>query len=65
MTWYNCVTRTGHGGFQPRMRAPADFTYKIPDGLDSAVAAPLLCAGITVRCPPSPCRLHGPMLLHS
>jgi D-arabinose 1-dehydrogenase-like Zn-dependent alcohol dehydrogenase len=33
------------------MRAPADFTYAIPDALDSASAAPLLCAGITVYSP--------------
>lgn len=40
-----------HGGFANRMRASADFAYKIPDGLDSASAAPLLCAGITVYSP--------------
>jgi uncharacterized zinc-type alcohol dehydrogenase-like protein len=42
----------GHyGGFANRLRAPADFAYKIPDALDSASAAPLLCAGITVYTP--------------
>ncbi|OKH37414.1 alcohol dehydrogenase [[Phormidium ambiguum] IAM M-71] len=40
-----------HGGFADRLRAPADFAYKIPDNLDSASAAPLLCAGITVYAP--------------
>lgn len=40
-----------HGGFADRLRVPADFTYKIPDALDSASAAPLLCAGITVYTP--------------
>ena len=40
-----------HGGFADRVRVPADFTYKIPDALDSASAAPLLCAGITVYTP--------------
>lgn len=40
-----------HGGFADRLRVPADFTYKIPDALDSASAAPLLCAGITVYSP--------------
>lgn len=40
-----------HGGFANYLRAPADFAYKIPDGLDSASAAPLLCAGITVYTP--------------
>ncbi len=40
-----------HGGFADRIVAPADFAYKIPDTLDSAHAAPLLCAGITVYTP--------------
>ncbi|GBF87537.1 hypothetical protein Rsub_00248 [Raphidocelis subcapitata] len=40
-----------YGGFQPRIRAPADFAYKLPDALTSADAAPLLCAGITVYAP--------------
>ncbi|ELR98178.1 NAD(P)-dependent alcohol dehydrogenase [Gloeocapsa sp. PCC 73106] len=40
-----------YGGFADRLRAPADFAYKIPDSLDSASAAPLLCAGITVYTP--------------
>ncbi|MEM8672491.1 MAG: NAD(P)-dependent alcohol dehydrogenase [Cyanobacteria bacterium P01_G01_bin.67] len=40
-----------HGGFADKLRAPADFVYKIPDALDSASAAPLLCAGITVYTP--------------
>ncbi|NEQ37241.1 MAG: NAD(P)-dependent alcohol dehydrogenase [Okeania sp. SIO3I5] len=40
-----------HGGFADKLRASADFAYKIPDGLDSASAAPLLCAGITVYTP--------------
>ncbi|MGK7940785.1 MAG: NAD(P)-dependent alcohol dehydrogenase [Crocosphaera sp.] len=40
-----------HGGFANKLRASADFAYKIPDGLDSASAAPLLCAGITVYTP--------------
>jgi uncharacterized zinc-type alcohol dehydrogenase-like protein len=40
-----------HGGFGNKLRACADFAYKIPDNLDSASAAPLLCAGITVYNP--------------
>ena len=40
-----------HGGFSDRVRSTADFAYKIPDALDSASAAPLLCAGITVYTP--------------
>ncbi len=34
-----------------RVRSSADFAYKIPDALDSASTAPLLCAGITVYTP--------------
>lgn len=40
-----------HGGFADKLRINADFVYKIPDALDSASAAPLLCAGITVYTP--------------
>lgn len=40
-----------HGGFQAVTRIQADFAFDIPDGLDSASAAPLLCAGITVYAP--------------
>ncbi|MBD2137252.1 NAD(P)-dependent alcohol dehydrogenase [Anabaena sp. FACHB-1237] len=40
-----------HGGFANKLRTTADFAYKIPDNLDSASAAPLLCAGITVYTP--------------
>lgn len=36
---------------QPPKQPQADFGYKIPDNMDSAVAAPLLCAGITVYAP--------------
>lgn len=37
---------------QNTMRVPGAFAYRIPEALDSAIAAPLLCAGITVgrRC---------------
>lgn len=45
------IVNGNHGGFQMTMRAPADFTYVIPDGLDSSSAAPLLCAGVTVYAP--------------
>ena len=40
-----------YGGFADKVRSTADFAYKIPDALDSASAAPLLCAGITVYTP--------------
>ncbi|KXZ49021.1 hypothetical protein GPECTOR_23g11 [Gonium pectorale] len=49
---YTGLTVAGnHGGFQDICRVNADFAYTIPDGLDSASAAPLLCAGITVYAP--------------
>ena len=40
-----------HGGFADRVRANARFVLPIPDALDSAAAAPLLCGGITVYNP--------------
>mmetsp|Transcript_44783 Transcript_44783/g.85640 ORF Transcript_44783/g.85640 Transcript_44783/m.85640 type:complete len:338 (-) Transcript_44783:178-1191(-) len=45
------ITLGSNGGFQPVMRAPADFAFKLPEALDSASAAPLLCAGVTVYAP--------------
>jgi propanol-preferring alcohol dehydrogenase len=42
---------TVHGGYAERVKAPAAFTHRIPDGLDLVEAAPLLCAGITVFSP--------------
>jgi len=50
-TGYSGLIIGHHGGFADKLRAPADFAYKIPDSLDSASAAPLLCAGITVYTP--------------
>lgn len=40
-----------HGGFQPRFRGPMSHAHIIPEALDSANAAPLLCAGVTVYSP--------------
>ncbi|KAJ5810597.1 8-hydroxygeraniol dehydrogenase [Penicillium pulvis] len=40
-----------YGGFAEKWRGPAHFVFKIPDGLPSAEAAPLLCAGVTVFAP--------------
>lgn len=40
-----------HGGFASHIRAHEYFTFKIPDKLESKVAAPLLCAGITTYSP--------------
>lgn len=37
---------TVDGGFARWIRAPADFVYPLPAGLDPLTAAPLLCAGI-------------------
>lgn len=48
----------GYGGFADRLRGDYRFAVPIPDELDSAVAAPLLCAGITVYAPLS--RLANP-----
>lgn len=49
-----CVHR--HGGYADRVRANARFVMPIPEELDSAHAAPLLCGGITVY---NPMRMHG------
>lgn len=40
-----------YGGFADYMIADSRFVYPIPDGLDSALAAPLLCAGATMYTP--------------
>jgi uncharacterized zinc-type alcohol dehydrogenase-like protein len=45
-----------HGGFADRMRTDARYAFALPDELDGAVAAPLLCAGATVY---APLRRHG------
>lgn len=39
---------TKDGGYQEYMIAPAAYIAPIPDGLDFAEAAPLMCAGLTV-----------------
>lgn len=39
------------GGYGDYVRAPGHFVVPIPGGLDSAGAAPILCAGITVFSP--------------
>ena len=44
-----CVGR--HGGYAEAVRVNARFAVKLPEGLDSQTAAPLLCAGITVYQP--------------
>ncbi|KAL6898426.1 putative zinc-binding alcohol dehydrogenase [Trichoderma evansii] len=44
------------GGHALHHRAPSHFVFRIPDGLDSASAASMLCAGITTY---APLRRHG------
>lgn len=43
-------TRT-YGGYSTQVVVKEAFTLKIPDGMDAASAAPLLCAGITTYSP--------------
>jgi uncharacterized zinc-type alcohol dehydrogenase-like protein len=40
-----------HGGFADRLRTDARYAFPLPDGLDGAAAAPLLCGGATVYAP--------------
>ncbi|MBC2864922.1 NAD(P)-dependent alcohol dehydrogenase [Streptomyces mexicanus] len=39
------------GGYSEAIVAPEDFVVRVPENLDPAAAAPLLCAGITVYAP--------------
>jgi uncharacterized zinc-type alcohol dehydrogenase-like protein len=46
------ATCLGHpGGLAERVRVDARFAFPLPEGLESAAAAPLLCGGITVYAP--------------
>ncbi|KAF2404953.1 NADPH-dependent medium chain alcohol dehydrogenase [Trichodelitschia bisporula] len=40
-----------HGGYSSHVRAHEFFVFPIPEGLTDEVAAPMLCAGITVYSP--------------
>lgn len=40
-----------HGGLGERLRTDARFAFALPDGIESALAAPLLCGGVTVFAP--------------
>ena len=40
-----------HGGYSSHIRALEHFTFPIPDGLESELAAPMLCAGLTAYSP--------------
>lgn len=42
------ISQGGYGNYH---RCPSHFVFKIPDGLPSAEAAPMLCGGITVYSP--------------
>lgn len=51
---YNATYPSGkiaYGGYAEKVRVPAAFALKVPDALDSAEAAPLFCAGVTVFAP--------------
>ncbi|MEE2033062.1 NAD(P)-dependent alcohol dehydrogenase [Rhodococcus chondri] len=51
---YNSVGRDGlvtQGGYSTHIVVTEHFVLKIPEGLDPAAAAPLLCAGITLYSP--------------
>lgn len=40
-----------YGGYATYNRTPGHFVLRIPDGLDSADAAPMMCGGVTVYSP--------------
>ncbi|KAK2767102.1 NADP-dependent alcohol dehydrogenase (zinc-binding dehydrogenase) [Colletotrichum kahawae] len=40
-----------YGGYADYNRTPGHFVFQIPEGLASAVAAPMLCGGVTVFSP--------------
>ncbi|ORZ35614.1 putative mannitol dehydrogenase [Catenaria anguillulae PL171] len=43
--------RVAYGGYAQAVRVPGDYAFKLPADLPSDVAAPLLCAGVTVFAP--------------
>ncbi|KAJ9100502.1 hypothetical protein QFC21_003541 [Naganishia friedmannii] len=45
-----------YGGYANYNRSPGKFVFKIPDGLDPALAAPMLCGGATLY---NPLTLYG------
>jgi alcohol dehydrogenase (NADP+) len=40
-----------YGGYANYWRGPSRFVIQIPDGVDPAAAAPMLCGGVTVYSP--------------
>lgn len=55
-SWDAEFERATFGGYSTTIVVPERFVLRIPDGLDPAAAAPILCAGITTW---SPLRHHG------
>jgi D-arabinose 1-dehydrogenase-like Zn-dependent alcohol dehydrogenase len=56
---YNGVHLNGgksYGGYATYNRVPSHFVVKIPDGISSAAAAPMLCGGVTTY---APLKHHG------
>ena len=54
LTYGNTDPKDGlptRGGYSSEYVLPAKFTYHLPEGLDPAGAAPLMCAGITTYVP--------------
>jgi alcohol dehydrogenase (NADP+) len=49
--WLDIDGTVAQGGYASRIVVSEDFVLRIPDGLDLAAAAPLLCAGITMYSP--------------
>jgi uncharacterized zinc-type alcohol dehydrogenase-like protein len=47
LKWEGTCTH-GFGGYASAIRVNSRFVFAIPDGMDSATTAPLLCGGITV-----------------
>ncbi len=47
-TWQKITGVTHDGGYAEFVKAPATHALKIPEGVSSAEAAPLFCAGVTV-----------------
>lgn len=39
------------GGYASHIRAHEYFTFKIPENIETSIAAPMLCAGLTVYSP--------------
>lgn len=49
--WFGLTDWTGSvsmGGYGDYARVDGQFVFKIPDGLPSEIAAPMMCAGITM-----------------